>query len=132
MKLLNKTTLTVKRKIGKNGHYNQDGDWVSDTNIVTVKIKGNCQPYIKNSVKNGVQEILPNGVTLADTRILFTGAKLITGDDRVWSEADTVEVDNQDYEVFSEFDYHDQLPLTSHSEYLLIRKDKMNGQLHLN
>lgn len=127
MRLLKTHTLTVKRKSAKAGQYNEDGDWVSDTNVVTVKIKGNVQPYIKGSVKNNTQQVLPNGVTLADTRILYTDAKLITGDDRTWSEADIVEIDCQEYEVFSEFDYRDQLPHTSHGEYLVIRRDKLNG-----
>ncbi|XAO54233.1 minor capsid protein [Yersinia phage vB_YenM_P778] len=127
MRLLNRHTLTVKRKASGEGHYNDNGDWVSDTNVVNVLIKGNLQPYIKGSVLNGTQLVLPEGVRLTDTRILFSGAKLRTSDDVSWVEADLVVVDGLDYEVFMTMDWSLQLQYTSHYEYIIIRRDKMNA-----
>lgn len=126
MRLLNRHTLRVKRKIADAGHFNENGRWVSDDNIVEVIIKGNCQPYIKGSVQNGTQLVLPEGVRLTDTRILYTKARLQTSDDVEGKEADLVIVDNHDYEVFMRMDWENQLSRTSHNEYIIIRRDKMN------
>ena len=127
MRLLNRHTLTVKRKIADDGHYDENGRWVSDENQVEVKIKGNLQPYIKGPVLNGTQLVLPDGIRLTDTRILYTVARLHTSDDVDWKEADLVVVDCHDYEVFMRMDWEQQLAHTSHNEYIIIRRDKMNG-----
>lgn len=127
MRLLNRHTLAVKRKISEDGHYNNDGDWVASTAMVEVVIKGNCQPYVKGSVMNGTQLVLPDGIRLTDTRILYTTAKLRTSDDVSWQESDLVVVDGLDYEVFMVMDWSNQLQYTSHYEYIIIRRDKMNA-----
>ncbi len=126
MRLLNRHKLTVKRKIDE-GYYNDSGRWVSGENLVEVAIKGNLQPYIKGSVLNGTQLVLPDGIRLTDTRILYTVARLRTSDDVDWQEADLVDVGGHDYEVFMRMDWEDQLSMTSHNEYILIRRDKMNA-----
>ncbi len=126
MRLLNRHKLTVKRKIDE-GYYNESGRWVSGENLVEVAIKGNLQPYIKGSVLNGTQLVLPDGIRLTDTRILYTVARLRTSDDVDWQEADLVDVGGHDYEVFMRMDWEDQLSMTSHNEYILIRRDKMNA-----
>ena len=126
MRLLNRHTLTVKRKISEDGYYNDDGRWVTSSSTVDVTIKGNLQPYIKGSVLNGTQLGLPDGIRLTDTRILFTVARLRTSDDVEWTESDIVVVDGHNYEVFMRMDWENQLPHTSHNEYIIIRQDKMN------
>lgn len=126
MRLLNRHTLTVKRKISEDGHFNDDGRWVGSSAEVEVKIKGNLQPYIKGSVMNGTQLVLPDGIRLTDTRILYTVARLRTSDDVDWTESDILVVDGHDYEVFMRMDWENQLPHTSHNEYIVIRQDKMN------
>lgn len=130
MRLLNRHTLVVKRRIADAGHYNDDGDWVADDNIVEVKIKGNCQPYIKGSVLNGTQLVLPEGIRLTDTRILYSTAKLRSSDDVTWKAADIVMVDCHEYEVFMVMDWWNQLQYTSHYEYIIIRRDKLNAVRH--
>lgn len=126
MRLLNRHTLVVRRKAAEDGHYNENGRWVSSSALVEVKIKGNLQPYIKGSVMNGTQLILPDGVRLTDTKILYTVARLRTSDDQEWEESDTVVYDGHEYEVFMRMDWENQLPHTSHNEYIIIRRDKMN------
>ncbi len=126
MRLLNRHKLTVKRKIDE-GYYNESGRWVSGENLVEVNIKGNLQPYVKGSVLNGTQLVLPDGIRLTDTRILYTVARLRTSDDVDWTESDLVDVGGHDYEVFMRMDWEDQLSHTSHNEYILIRRDKMNA-----
>lgn len=126
MRLLNRHTLVVKRKISDDGYYDENGRWTSSSAMVEVKIKGNLQPYIKGSVLNGTQIVLPDGIRLTDTRILYTVARLQTSDDVEWKEADLVIVDGHDYEVFMRMDWEFQLPHTSHNEYIIIRRDKMN------
>ncbi|QBP33160.1 hypothetical protein Silverhawkium_gp73 [Shigella phage Silverhawkium] len=127
MRLLNRHSFVVKRKVSEDGYYNADGDWVSSQDIVEVNCKGNIQPYIKGSVKNGTQIVLPEGIRLTDTRILFTVAKLRTSDDVEWTEADIVMIDGHEYEVFMTMDWSNQLAHTSHYEYIIIRRDKMNA-----
>lgn len=127
MRLLNRHTLTVKRRVADDGFYDDNGRWQSDTNVVEVTIKGNLQPYIKGSVQNGTQIVLPDGIRLTDTRILYTVARLQTSDDVDWKESDLIVVDGHDYEVFMRMDWEAQLAHTSHNEYIIIRRDKMNG-----
>ncbi|AZV01482.1 hypothetical protein vBSflM004_093 [Shigella phage vB_SflM_004] len=71
MRLLNRHSFVVKRKVSEDGYYNNDGDWVASEDIVDIPCKGNIQPYIKGSVKNGTQIVLPEGIRLTDTRIIF-------------------------------------------------------------
>ena len=59
MRLLNRHSFVVKRKVSEDGYYNNDGDWVASEDIVDIPCKGNIQPYIKGSVKNGTQIVLP-------------------------------------------------------------------------
>ncbi|AZV02270.1 hypothetical protein Arno18_84 [Pectobacterium phage Arno18] len=127
MRLLNRHKLTVKRKISDDGYYNDAGRWVSGSTVVEVAIKGNLQPYIKGSVQNGTQLVIPDGIRLTDTRILYTVARLQTSDDVDWKEADVVMVGEHGYEVFMRMDWEDQLQHTSHNEYIIIRQDKMNA-----
>ena len=127
MRLLNRHSFVVKRKVSEDGYYNNDGDWVASKDIVAINCKGNIQPYIKGSVKNGTQIVLPEGIRLTDTRILFTVAKLRTSDDVDWTEADIVMIDGHEYEVFMTMDWSEQLAHTSHYEYIIIRRDKMNA-----
>lgn len=127
MRLLNRHSFVVKRKVSEDGYYNNDGDWVASQDIVAINCKGNIQPYIKGSVKNGTQIVLPEGIRLTDTRILFTVAKLRTSDDVDWTEADIVMIDGHEYEVFMTMDWSEQLAHTSHYEYIIIRRDKMNA-----
>ena len=127
MRLLNRHSFVVKRKVSEDGYYNADGDWVASQDIVAINCKGNIQPYIKGSVKNGTQIALPEGIRLTDTRILFTVAKLRTSDDVDWTESDIVIIDGHEYEVFMTMDWSEQLAHTSHYEYIIIRRDKMNA-----
>ena len=127
MRLLNRHSFVVKRKVSEDGYYNNDGDWVASQDIVAINCKGNIQPYIKGSVKNGTQIVLPEGIRLTDTRILFTVAKLRTSDDVGLTEADIVMIDGHEYEVFMTMDWSEQLAHTSHYEYIIIRRDKMNA-----
>ncbi|EIH6462442.1 hypothetical protein [Shigella phage ESh22] len=127
MRLLNRHSFVVKRKVSEDGYYNNDGDWVASQDIVAINCKGNIQPYIKGSVKNGTQIVLPEGIRLTDTRILFTVAKLRTSDDVDWTESDIVMIDGHEYEVFMTMDWSEQLAHTSHYEYIIIRRDKMNA-----
>ncbi|WMU95497.1 hypothetical protein [Escherichia phage pEC-M719-6WT.1] len=127
MRLLNRHSFVVKRKVSEDGYYNNDGDWIASQDIVEVNCKGNIQPYIKGSVKNGTQIVLPEGIRLTDTRILFTVAQLRTSDDVDWTEADIVMIDSHEYEVFMTMDWSNQLAHTSHYEYIIIRRDKMNA-----
>lgn len=127
MRLLNRHSFVVKRKVSEDGYYNNDGDWIASQGIVEVNCKGNIQPYIKGSVKNGTQIVLPEGIRLTDTRILFTVAQLRTSDDVDWTEADIVMIDGHEYEVFMTMDWSNQLAHTSHYEYIIIRRDKMNA-----
>jgi hypothetical protein len=127
MRLLNRHSFVVKRKVSEDGYYNNDGDWVASQDIIAINCKGNIQPYIKGSVKNGTQIVLPEGIRLTDTRILFTVAKLRTSDDVDWTEADIVMIDGHEYEVFMMMDWSEQLAHTSHYEYIIIRRDKMNA-----
>lgn len=127
MRLLNRHKLTVKRRASNSGHYDDNGRWISDPNVVEVQIKGNLQPYVKGSVLNGTQIVLPDGIRLTDTRILYTVARLQTSDDVEWIESDLVVVDGHDYEVFMRMDWENQLAHTSHNEYIIIRRDKMNA-----
>lgn len=127
MRLLNRHSFVVKRKVSEDGYYNNDGDWIASQDIVEVNCKGNIQPYIKGSVKNGTQIVLPEGIRLTDTRILFTVAQLRTSDDVDWTEADIVMIDCHEYEVFMTMDWSNQLAHTSHYEYIIIRRDKMNA-----
>ena len=120
MRLLNRHSFVVKRKVSEDGYYNDDGD-------VEVNCKGNIQPYIKGSVKNGTQIALPEGIRLTDTRILYTTYKLRTSDDVEWNESDIVMIDGHEYEVFMTMDWSQQLAHTSHYEYIIIRRDKMNA-----
>lgn len=130
MRLLNRHSFLVKRKVSDNGFYNSDGDWVSSDSVVEVTCKGNIQPYVKGSVKNGTQIALPEGIRLTDTRILYTVAKLRTSDDVDWQESDVVMIDGHEYEVFMCMDWSMQLAHTSHYEYIIIRRDKMNAVRH--
>ena len=130
MRLLNRHSFVVKRKVSEDGYYNNDGDWVASQDIVAINCKGNIQPYIKGSVKNGTQIVLPEGIRLTDTRILFTVAKLRTSDDVDWTEADIVMIDGHEYEVFMTMDWSEQLAHTSHYEYIIIRRDKMNAVIN--
>lgn len=127
MRLLNRHSFVVKRKVSEDGYYNNDGDWVASQDTVAINCKGNIQPYIKGSVKNGTQIALPEGIRLTDTRILFTVAKLRTSDDVDWTESDIVMIDGHEYEVFMTMDWSEQLAHTSHYEYIIIRRDKMNA-----
>lgn len=127
MRLLNRHSFVVKRKVSEDGYYNNDGDWVASEDIVEINCKGNIQPYIKGSVKNGTQIVLPEGIRLTDTRILYTVAKLRTSDDVDWTESDIVMIDGYEYEVFMTMDWSNQLAYTSHYEYIIIRRDKMNA-----
>lgn len=127
MRLLNRHSFVVKRKVSEDGYYNDDGDWVASQDIVEVNCKGNIQPYIKGSVKNGTQVALPEGIRLTDTRILYTTYKLRTSDDVEWNESDIVMIDGHEYEVFMTMDWSQQLAHTSHYEYIIIRRDKMNA-----
>lgn len=127
MRLLNRHSFLVKRKLSDNGFYNDDGDWVSSDSTVEISCRGNIQPYIKGSVKNGTQLVLPEGIRLTDTRILYTVAKLRTSDDVEWHESDLVMIDGHEYEVFMCMDWSNQLAHTSHYEYIIIRRDKMNA-----
>ncbi|QIN92483.1 hypothetical protein [Phage NBEco004] len=127
MRLLNRHSFVVKRKVSEDGYYNDDGDWVASQDIVEVNCKGNIQPYIKGSVKNGTQIALPEGIRLTDTRILYTTYKLRTSDDVEWNESDIVMIDGHEYEVFMTMDWSQQLAHTSHHEYIIIRRDKMNA-----
>lgn len=127
MRLLNRHSFVVKRKVSEDGHYNEDGDWVASQDVVSINCKGNIQPYIKGSVKNGTQIVLPEGIRLTDTRILFTVAELRTSDDVDWTEADIVMIKGYEYEVFMTMDWSEQLAHTSHYEYIIIRRDKMNA-----
>ena len=127
MRLLNRHSFVVKRKVSEDGYYNNDGDWIASQDIVEVNCKGNTQPYIKGSVKNGTQIALPEGIRLTDTRILYTTYKLRTSDDVEWNESDIVMIDGHEYEVFMTMDWSQQLAHTSHYEYIIIRRDKMNA-----
>lgn len=73
-----------------------------------------------------MQLVLPNGVRTTDTMILYTTAELVICNDRNWTEVDLVMVKGTEYEVYSVMDWTEQLAHTSHYEYLLIRRDKMN------
>ena len=50
MRLLNRHSVVVKRKVSEDGYYNDDGDRVASQDIVEVNCKGNTQSYIKGSV----------------------------------------------------------------------------------
>lgn len=127
MRLLNRHSFIVKRKVSGDGYYNNDGDWISSSTTIEVPCKGNIQPYIKGSVKNGTQIGLPEGIRLTDTRILYTVAELRTSDDADWTEADIVMISGHEYEVFMCMDWSNQLAHTSHYEFIIIRRDKMNA-----
>ena len=127
MRLLNRHSFVVKRKVSEDGYYNGDGDWVASQDIVEVNCKGKIQPYINGSVKKGTQIALPEGIRLTDTRILYTTYKLRTSDDVEWNESDIVMIDGHEYEVFMTMDWSQQLAHTSHYEYIIIRRDKMNA-----
>ncbi|QYA57329.1 hypothetical protein ZYZZX_114 [Hafnia phage vB_HpaM_Zyzzx] len=125
MRLLRRHTLTVRRRLDE-GYYNDEGRWVSSDDYAEETIKGNLQPYVKGNIKNDMQLVLPNGVRTTDTMILYTTAELVICNDRNWTEADLVMVKGTEYEVYSVMDWTEQLAHTSHYEYLLIRRDKMN------
>lgn len=126
MRLLNRQSFIVRRKVSEDGYYDEGGDWVASSSTVEEVCKGNVQPYIKGSVKNGTQIGLPEGLRLTDTRILYTVAQLRTSDDRSWQESDVVVINGVEYEVFMCMDWSEQLAHTSHYEYIIIRRDKMN------
>ena len=110
MQLLKQHTFRVTRS--HHGYYNNNGDWIVDTDFPEVFIGGNIQPLPPELKRQLVKE---NGNVQTDYRLVYTESPLQT--------SDVIFIDNHRYEVFGISDWSKQLPHTSHYEYIVVRQD---------
>jgi hypothetical protein len=119
MRLLNKSSATITR-FGEQiiGEF---GD-IETTQARTLTIKCNWQPLPTQS-KGEIAAILPSGVRITDTLVLYTKTALKVDDESNGVTADEVNIDGVLYKVFVERNWNRYLRI-KHYEYILTRKNK--------
>lgn len=117
MKLLNLQKFT-RLRAESGGYYDSTGKWVDGTKT-SLSFKGSIQPL--GASARELQEVLPEGVLLDDVRVLYTKTNLRTGSDRTGVEADEVDFQGQEFEVFKVDQWYAFKKLSHYKAYVYLK-----------
>ena len=120
MRLINRTTIPVFRRLEASGYLDENNRWVEGNEEDCFNIKCSIQPF-----RNGDEQIeLPEGVRTEEVRYVFTKTELFTNDENLEREADEIEYKDFRWECFSVEDWTGHRLRTDHYRCVFIRKDK--------
>jgi hypothetical protein len=119
MRLLSASVVTVKR-YGE--QLLDDFGNVTTSASQSFSIKCNWQP-VPTSTKGEIAAILPSGIQISDTMVLFTKSVLRVDDETSGLVGDELTLDGVLYKVHLERNWSRYLSI-KHREYIVVRKNK--------
>lgn len=122
MRLLRMHRATVKRASEVTGVWNDSGDYEDAAERECIPITCCVQPTFSRSE---YQKKLPEGVTIKDCREIYTHNILQTGDEHSQHQADIVEFEGREYEVFENNPWDTISGRLTHHRAIMIRRDKL-------
>lgn len=124
MRLLSTHKIDVTRRVANTGYIDPDTrKWVEGASEKTFSITCSLQPI---SGKN--RRMMPEGVSTTHSKLVFSKEPLLTADEHLDQESDTVNLGGIMYEVISVEDWTGYGLVTDHHKSIITRKDKLGGQ----